>query len=51
MVVQELITAARSVYGVYKFVPTTPLEDVINDENEWSDCTAITVSISSAVNG
>lgn len=57
IVTNQVIAAANGVTGVYKAAIT--LKDSANAtftdktlaENEWSNCTAITVSVSGAVNG
>ncbi len=41
----QIIAVVNGVYGVYKTTLVTPGEDVVNAENEWSNCTDIIVTI------
>ncbi|NJD38458.1 MAG: baseplate J/gp47 family protein [Geobacter sp.] len=51
LVVHRLIAAAQDVTGVYKAAITSPVADETNADNEWSDCTGITITLTEAVNG
>ncbi|NTU68919.1 MAG: baseplate protein [Chlorobiaceae bacterium] len=51
VVLTQIIAAINSVTGVYKVALASPSADVVNAENEWSNCTAITVNITGYTNG
>ena len=51
VIINQIIAAAGSVYGVYKATVSAPAVDIINAAFEWSDCTGITITMSEAING
>lgn len=51
VVLTQIIAEINGVYGVYKTVLSAPAADVVNAANEWSNCTAITVTVAGFVNG
>ena len=44
VVVEQIIVAAGSVYGVYKAEPVSPAADIELNRNEWANCTGITIN-------
>lgn len=51
VVTSQIIAAASDVYGVYKVELVSPAADIVNAENEWSDCAEITVTVTGSTNG
>lgn len=51
VVTSRIVALINGVVGVYKTVLTSPVADVVNELNEWSDCTAITVNVVGVVEG
>lgn len=51
VVTSRIVALINGVGGVYKTVLTNPVADVVNELNEWSDCTAITVNVVGVVEG
>lgn len=45
VVLTQIIAVVNGVYGVYKTTLVSPTADVVNAENEWSNCTGITVTV------
>ncbi len=45
VVLTQIIAIVNGVYGVYKTTLVLPTADVVNAENEWSNCTGITVTV------
>lgn len=41
----QIIAVVNGVYGVYKTTLVSPSADVVNAENEWSNCTDITITV------
>lgn len=51
VVMSRIVALINGVAGVYKTVLTQPVADVVNELNEWSDCTAITVNVVGVAEG
>lgn len=51
VVVSQIVTAISGIYGVYKAVVSAPAADVVNEANEWGNCTNISVNLAGLVNG
>jgi len=47
----QIIALINSVYGVYKTELTSPAINTVLSENEWANCTGITINIVGSVNG
>jgi phage-related baseplate assembly protein len=51
VVLTQIISSVNCVDGVYKVELDAPVADEVNAENEWSNCTDITVNITGYVDG
>jgi phage-related baseplate assembly protein len=51
VVLSQIIAVINGIAGVYKTVLVSPSADEVNDENEWSNCSAISVDITGYVDG
>ncbi len=51
VVLTQIVAAINGVYGVYKTTLSAPAADIVNAANEWSNCTAITVTVTGYNNG
>lgn len=51
IVKSQIIALINGVYGVYKTELTSPAEDIVLAQNEWANCTGLTINIVGAVDG
>ena len=51
IVKSQIIAVINSIYGVYKTELISPAADTVLAENEWANCTGITINIVGSVNG